>query len=108
MPWISRRADLGSTETNKDATFIYPLQNEEAGMSKAIKMEMFRFANLLDARIAFEKGTTTTIDPADVKIESVDLKIIPVSLAAIGWDSNKKSPLQVCSIWVNSKHGMLI
>lgn len=76
MPWISRRADLGSTETNKDATFIYPLQNEEAGMSKAIKMEMFRFANLLDARIAFEKGTTTTIDPADVKIESVDLKVV--------------------------------
>ena len=90
MPWISRRADSKSTETNKDATFIYPLQNEEAGMSKAIKMEMFRFANLLDARIAFEKGITTTIDPADVKIESVDLKIIPVSPAAIGWDSNKK------------------
>lgn len=90
MPWISRRADLESTETNKDATFIYPLQNEEAGMSKAINMEMFRFANLLDARIAFEKGTTTTIDPADVKIESVDLKIIPVSPAAIGWNTNNK------------------
>lgn len=76
MPWISRRVDSGSTETNKDATFIYPLQNEKAGMSKAINMEMFRFANLLDARIAFEKGTTTTIDPADVKIESVDLKVV--------------------------------
>ena len=59
-------------------------------MSKAINMEMFRFANLLDARIAFEKGTTTTIDPADVKIESVDLKIIPVSLAATGWNKNKR------------------
>lgn len=90
MPWISRRADSESTETNKDATFIYPLQNEKAGMSKAINMEMFRFANLLDARIAFEKGTTTTIDPADVKIESVDLKIIPVSLAATGWNKNKR------------------
>lgn len=90
MPWISRRADRKSTETNKNATFIYSLQNEEAGMSKAINMEMFRFANLLDARIAFEKGTTTTIDPADVKIESVDLKIIPVSLAATGWGKNNR------------------
>lgn len=90
MPWISRRADRGSTETNKDATFIYSLQNEEAGMSKAINMEMFRFANLLDARIAFEKGTTTTIDPADVKIESVDLKVVPVSISAIGWDKNNR------------------
>lgn len=90
MPWISRRADRESTETNKDATFIYPLQNEEAGMSKAIKMEMFRFANLLDARIAFEKGTDTSIDPADVKIESVDLKVVPVSPSAIGWDKNKR------------------
>jgi hypothetical protein len=90
MPWISRRADRKSTETNKNATFIYTLQNEEAGMSKAINMEMFRFANLLDARIAFEKGTTTTIDPADVKIESVDLKVVPVSTAAIGWKKNSR------------------
>lgn len=90
MPWISRRPDSKSTETNKNATFIYSLQNEEAGMSKAINMEMYRFANLLDARIAFEKGTTTTIDPADVKIESVDLKVVPVSLAAIGWTKNNR------------------
>lgn len=76
MPWISRRADLNSKETNKDATFIYPLTNDQAGMSKNIKMEMFRLANMLDARIAFEKGTTTTINPADVKIESVDLKVL--------------------------------
>lgn len=76
MPWISRRADLNSKETNKDATFIYPLTNGQAGMSKNIKMEMFRFANMLDARIAFEKGTATAINPADVKIESVDLKVV--------------------------------
>ena len=84
MPWISRRADLNSKETNKDATFIYPLTNDQAGMSKNIKMEMFRLANMLDARIAFEKGTTTTIDPADVKIESVDLKVVCKN---VGWEN---------------------
>ena len=75
MPWVSRRVDKETIETNKDATYIYPLQNEEAGMSKAINMEMFRFANMLDARVTFRAGTVTTINPELVKIESVDLVV---------------------------------
>lgn len=76
MPWISRRADEKATTVNKNATFIYPLTNNQAGMSKAIDMEMFRFANMLDARISFVDGEKTSINPEDVKILSVDLKVV--------------------------------
>lgn len=62
MPWVSRRVDEQTQETNKNATYIYPLQNEEAGMSKAINMEMFRFANMLDARVTFKAGSQTIIN----------------------------------------------
>lgn len=74
MPWISRRADLKSATYNKDAAFFYPLTNGQAGMSKKIDMEMFRFANLLDARIKFEKGDCD-INPEDIKILRVDLLV---------------------------------
>lgn len=73
MPWVSRRVDEQTQETNKNATYIYPLQNEEAGMSKAINMEMFRFANMLDARVTFKAGSQTIINPEKIQIESVDL-----------------------------------
>lgn len=76
MPWVSRRVDWDSEKTDKNATYIYPLENKEAGMSKAINMEMFRFANMLDTRISFQTGTVTSIRPEDVKIESVELKVV--------------------------------
>lgn len=85
MPWVSRRVDKQTVETNKNATYIYPLQNEEAGMSKAINMEMFRFANMLDARVTFRAGTVTTINPELVKIESVDLVVTTDQ----GWSTDK-------------------
>lgn len=89
MPWVSRRWDKTEVESNKNATYIYPLQNEEAGMSKAIKMEMFRFANMLDARVNFIAGEKTSINPDAVQIESVDLKVIRTSLAGSEWSNNK-------------------
>lgn len=42
-------------------------------MSKAINMEMFRFANMLDARVTFKAGSQTIINPEKIQIESVDL-----------------------------------
>lgn len=89
MPWVSRRWDKQEVEPNKNATYIYPLQNEEAGMSKAINMEMFRFANMLDARVNFIKGENTNINPDAVQIESVDLKVIRTSPSGPEWSRDK-------------------
>lgn len=89
MPWVSRRWDKTEAGDDKDATYIYPLQNEEAGMSKAIKMQMFRFANMLDARVNFTAGEKTSINPDAVQIESVDLKVIRTSPDGQEWSNNK-------------------
>lgn len=89
MPWVSRRWDEAEKGDKKNATYIYPLQNEEAGMSKSIKMEMFRFANMLDARVNFIAGENTNINPNAVQIESVDLKVIRTSPSGSEWSKDK-------------------
>lgn len=73
MPWVSRRANDKANGTG--GTYIYPLVNDQAGMSQAINMTLYRFANMLDARISFAANEATNIDPAKVAIEKVELKV---------------------------------
>lgn len=81
MVWVSRayaqdgKPDAGSVN---DATLLYFLGGEQAGMSKSIDITMNRFANMLDTRIKFDSSNNpnVTIDPANVVIEKVVLKTV--------------------------------
>lgn len=81
MVWVSRayqQENKPDASTMNPATFLYPLTNEQAGMSKSIDITMNRFANMLDTRIRFTKSDNpgVTTDPADVVIEKVVLRTI--------------------------------
>lgn len=81
MVWVSRaykQENQPDASTMNPATFLYPLTNEQAGMSKSIDITMNRFANMLDTRIRFtasDKPDVTT-NPADVVIEKVMLRTV--------------------------------
>ena len=81
MVWVSRaykQENQPDASTMNPATFLYPLTNEQAGMSKSIDITMNRFANMLDTRIRFtasDKPDVTT-NPADVVIEKVVLRTV--------------------------------
>lgn len=81
MVWVSRayqQENKPDASTMNPATFLYPLTNEQAGMSKSIDITMNRFANLLDTRIRFTESdrADVTTNPADVVIEKVVLRTI--------------------------------
>lgn len=81
MVWVSRayqQENNPDPSTMNPATFLYPLTNEQAGMSKSIDITMNRFANMLDTRIRFTASNKpdVTINPADVVIEKVVLRTV--------------------------------
>lgn len=81
MVWVSRAYEQeGTPDASKlnNATFLYALTSEQAGMSKSIDITMNRFANLLDTRIKFDSSNddNVSIDPKDVIIEKVVLKTV--------------------------------
>lgn len=41
MPWVSRRVDKETIETNKDATYIYPLQMKRLACRKLLIWRCF-------------------------------------------------------------------
>lgn len=81
MVWVSRayqQENQPDPSTMNPATFLYPLTNEQAGMSKSIDITMNRFANMLDTRIRFTASNdpSVTTKPEDVVIEKVVLRTI--------------------------------
>ena len=81
MVWVSRayqQENQPDPSTKNPATFLYPLTNEQAGMSKSIDITMNRFANMLDTRIRFTESDNpdVTTDPANVVIEKVVLRTV--------------------------------
>lgn len=81
MVWVSRayqQENKPDASATNPATFLYPLTDKQAGMSKSIDITMNRFANLLDTRIRFTKSDKpdVTTDPANVVIEKVVLRTV--------------------------------
>lgn len=81
MVWVSRayqQENQPDASKMNPATFLYPLTNEQAGMSKSIDITMNRFANMLDTRIRFTASNdpSVTTKPEDVVIEKVVLRTI--------------------------------
>lgn len=81
MVWVSRayqQENQPDPSAINPATFLYPLTNEQAGMSKSIDITMNRFANMLDTRIRFTASNdpNVTTKPEDVVIEKVVLRTV--------------------------------
>lgn len=79
MVWISRNIGdytPGSGNNLQHSSFLYELtdQNTESGTSQEVNIQMYPFSNILDLRIAVDKGLLDEAVARKIEITSVELK----------------------------------
>lgn len=79
MVWISRNIGdymPGNGNNLQHSSFLYELtdQDTESGTSKEVNIQMYPFSNILDLRIAVDKGLLDEAVARKIEITSVELK----------------------------------